>query len=185
MRTAERTALARINYDLFAADPEEEFRRKAEKGSFFPTDSDLGQLFDCLNRKYFNGILPKARVEWSSRMKHAGTCYTKDLTIRLGVDYHRHYPEDIVDTLKHEMIHIRLPNHGRKFQREAERLGTSLHAKYYPGMLRGMKYVYVCPACGITYPTRKMLRNRSCGACSKGRYDGRFKLKFLRRIENG
>jgi predicted SprT family Zn-dependent metalloprotease len=100
----------------------------------------------------------------------------------LGRSYHEHYPEDIVDTLKHEMIHIRLSNHSREFKEEAKRIGASMYARNYPGMLRGMKYMYVCPACNLSYPSRKMLRNRSCGPCSKGKYDSRFKLRFVKRL---
>jgi len=184
MRQTERLALDQSNFDLFKTDPEEEFQNMIRQGLFFPKESDLAKLFCDLNRKYFEGSLPEVDIEWSSRMKHAGKCISKDRIIRLGLSYHEHYPEDIVDTLKHEMIHVRLPNHSRKFKEEAKRIGASMYAKHYPGMLRGMKYIYVCPSCGITYPSRKMLRNRSCGACSKGNYDSRFKLKFERRIND-
>jgi len=184
MRQTERFALKVHNYDLFLSDPEEEFLSKIRGGFFFPTESDLSELFDELNRKYFDGRLPKAKIEWSSRMKHAGKCLSRNLIIRLGHDYHKYYPEDIVDTLKHEMIHIRIPNHGQKFKEEARRIGASRYAKNYPGLLRGMKYLYACPVCGEIYPSRKLFKERSCGRCSKGRYDPHYKLKFVKRLDN-
>lgn len=184
MRQAEKLALIHDNYDLFRTDPEEEFQNRIRSGLFFPAESDLAILLNALNRKYFGGDLPDVTIEWSSRMKHAGKCIANDNIIRLGRDYHEHYPEDIVDTLKHEMIHIRLPDHSSRFKEEAKRIGASMYAKNYPGMLRGMKYMYVCPVCNLSYPSRKMHRNRSCGPCSKGKYDSRFKLKFVKRLDD-
>jgi predicted SprT family Zn-dependent metalloprotease len=182
MRQAEITALNECNFDLFRIDPEEEFVNQITAGSFVPTEEDLTKLFHDLNLKYFDGKLPDVQIEWSTRMKHAGKFITRDRIIRLGRAYHEHYPGDIVDTLKHEMLHLIYPYHNREFKREAHRIGTSLYAKNYPGMLRGMKYMYICPGCGTEYPSRKMLRNRSCGRCSQNGFDPRFKLKFVRRL---
>ncbi len=147
-----------------------------------PAEEELLAMFDEFNLLYFGNSLPRPKIEWSSRMKHAGKCEPRAQLIRLGRAYHEHYPEDIVDTLKHEMIHLVYPNHGPEFRREAERIGTSRYARHYPGMLKGMKYIYQCPTCGAEYPSRKMLRMRSCGPCSKGKYDGRHKLRFVRNI---
>jgi len=184
MRQAARQALKIHNLDLFTSDPEEEFLEKIRGGHFFPDEADLHRLYDNLNVKYYCGTLPKVKIEWSSRMKHAGKCIVTHRIIRLGTGYHQHYPEDIVDTLKHEMIHLKILNHGPEFTREAARIGTTRFAKDYPGMLRGLKYLYQCPACGETFPSRKRFRERSCGRCSKGKYDPRFKLKFIKRIDD-
>jgi predicted SprT family Zn-dependent metalloprotease len=185
MRQATRKALKTCNLDLFAADPEEVFLDRIRSGRFFPNEDDLEQLYACLNMKYFSGALPEVKIEWSMRMKHAGKCIVSHKIIKLGTAYHRHYPEDITDTLKHEMIHLKIVNHGPAFNREAARIGTTRYAKDYPGMLRGLKYLYECPSCGETFASRKRFRERSCGRCSKGKYDPRFKLRFIKRIDNG
>lgn len=183
MRRAELEILRETNYELFALDPEEAFVERLKDGVYFPTENDLSALYISLNNKYFDGKLPDARIEWSTRMIHAGKCEEKQRIIRLGVAYHKHYPEDIIDTLKHEMIHLIHPNHGKDFKAEAKRIGASRYSKAYPGMLKAMKYIYECPECGEQYPSRKMLRNRSCGKCSRGRYNSRFKLRFVRRLK--
>jgi predicted SprT family Zn-dependent metalloprotease len=183
MRVAERIALRQANLDLFSVDVEECFMAKLRTGVYFPDDADLSRLFADLNHKFFSGRLPDANVEWSSRMKHAGRCSQELNLIRLGLEYHRHYPEDIVDTLKHEMIHLLHPNHGTEFKREARRIGASRYAKQYPGMLKGMRYLYECPTCGESFPSRKLLRMRACGKCSGRKYDSRHKLRFVRRLD--
>jgi len=182
MRRAELEKLREVNFELFALDPEEEFIERFKDGVSLPTDSDLAEMFVKLNQKYFDGKLPDARIEWSTRMVHAGKCEDKQRLIRLGVAYHKHYPDDIIDTLKHEMIHLIHPNHGKGFKSEAQRIGASRYSRMYPGMLKAMKYLYECPECGEQYPSRKMLRNRSCGKCSPGRYNSKYKLKFVRRL---
>ena len=184
MRLAERRSLKESNYDLFDCDVELNTENDTGRTASLPTEEDLAGLFRDFNCRFFGGELPVAQVEWSTRMKHAGKCIRSDRIIRLGVSYHMHFPEDVADTLKHEMIHLVIPNHGSEFKREANRIGTSRYARHYPGMLRGMKYMYDCPACNLSYPSRKMLRNRSCGPCSKGKYDSRFKLKFVKRLDD-
>lgn len=183
MRKVEIEALREHNLDLFDSMSPASIIETISASERIPTESELNELFDALNEQFFAGGLPKARVEWSSRMKHAGKCMSMQRIIRLGESYHRYYPEDVVDTLKHEMIHLMIPSHGADFKKEARRIGASFHAKNYPGMLRGMKYLYTCPGCGAMFPSMKRYRERSCGKCSKGRYDPRFKLKFVRRLD--
>ncbi len=184
MRLAERRSLKESNYDLFDCDVELNTENDTGRTASLPTEEDLAGLFRDFNCRFFGGELPVAQVEWSTRMKHAGKCIRSDRIIRLGVSYHTHFPEDVTDTLKHEMIHLVIPNHGSEFKREANRIGTSRYARHYPGMLRGMKFLYECPTCGETYPSRKILRLRSCGRCSNGRYNSDHKLRFVRRLDD-
>ncbi len=184
MRLAERRALKETNFDLFDSVAKHPSGNSADESISLPTEDELAAIFRDFNDRHFDGKLPTAKVEWSSRMKHAGRCYYSDRIIRLGVSYHTYYPEDVTLTLKHEMIHLVIPNHGSEFKREARRIGATRYARHYPGMLRGMKYLYECPTCGETYPSRKILRLRSCGKCSNGRYDVRHKLRLVRRLDD-
>jgi predicted SprT family Zn-dependent metalloprotease len=150
-----------------------------------PTDADglpsteqLYRLFERYNWMYFQGRLPQAAIEYSDRMTSAGAYLPGQRLIRIGRKYHRIFPEDIADTLKHEMIHLRHLNHNAAFREEADRVGASLRARSHPALGKPPRYVYVCDACGTEYPRQKRLRMASCGICSSGgRYDSRFKLR--------
>ncbi len=171
-------ALKALNFDLFV----EGLRHRGINGlkgkSLLPDESGLMRMYERLNYRYFRGKLPRVKIEWSNRMLSAGQYYTGYKLIRLGRKYHEYYPEDVEDTLKHEMIHILYPNHGKEFKREAARIKTSLHAKDYPGAKSHFKYVYICPACGQKYFRRRRMSMASCGECSGGKYNGMFKLKL-------
>ncbi len=147
----------------------------APNTSRLPDDSDLIRLFNVLNVRHFNGVLPPARVEWSSRLRIAGNCYPKERIIRLSVRYHTHYPEEIEKTLLHEMLHLVYPGHDRHFKVAAAKLGISIHCREYPDMHPRLRYTYVCPGCRTVYHRQKRA-NVSCGKCSGGRYDPRYKL---------
>lgn len=153
-------------------------RAEAKKGEL-PSVNRLYQMFDCYNHLYFQGKLPSVRIEYSNRMTNAGS-YTPDLKlIKISRKYHEIFPEDITDTLKHEMIHIIHFYHNAAFKKEAKRIGASLKAKTHPSLIKKAKYIYQCPSCAKEYPRQKRLRMASCGYCSKGgKYDDRFKLKL-------
>lgn len=151
-----------------------------------PEVAELYRWFDEFNWLYFGGKLPKVGIAYSGRMTSAGSYTPSQKLIRLGRRYHEIYPEELQDTLKHEMIHILHPNHNAAFKREAERLGASLRAKSHPSLRRPPRYLYICPGCGHEYPRQKRLRMASCGRCSKGKFDSRFKLRAVRfREESG
>jgi predicted SprT family Zn-dependent metalloprotease len=144
-----------------------------------PSVRDLYEMFDHFNGRYFQGQLPRVRIEYSTRMRSAGFYLPHQKIIRLGRMYHEIFPEELVDTLKHEMIHILHLDHGRKFKAEAARIGASLKAKSHPLLRTPPKYVYCCPACGKEYPRQKRLRMASCGDCSPGgKFDRHFQLKL-------
>jgi len=178
----QREALSEVNIDLFSPENLSAICITDPSTANLPSEDELYRMFESLNRQHFDNTLPRPTIEWSTRMKHAGKCEMKAGIIRLGRAYHEHYPEDVVDTLKHEMIHLIHPNHGPEFHREAKRIGTSRYARNYPGMLKGMKYIYKCPTCGTEYPSRKMLRMRSCGKCSGGKFNRTHKLVFIRKL---
>ncbi len=142
-----------------------------------PTVEELYRMFDLINWLHFGGKLKGVKIEYSSRMSSAGSYSPRRKLIKIGLKYHRLFPDEIGDTLKHEMIHIRHINHDAEFRREAERIGASVKARSHPSLERPPRYIYICPKCGQKYPRQKILRMASCGDCSPGgRYDARFKL---------
>ena len=141
-------------------------------------DPFLQCLFDELNRSYFGGTL-RARVEWSTRMRVvAGTCDWRRGLIRISWQYHQQRPGELRATLLHEMLHLKLRRgHDAVFKAEASRLGVPLYAPG-PPLRRPYRYVYACPACGLRV-LRRRKGNWSCGRCSGGRYDPRFRLRLV------
>jgi predicted SprT family Zn-dependent metalloprotease len=172
------TLYTRIAAQAMPAVPQQMFETRVTTSVPLPAVAELYRLFDEYNWFYFDGKLPFARIEYSDRMTSAGSYSPGDRVIRIGRKYHEIFPEEITDTLKHEMIHILYPSHGVSFKAEATRLGASLRAKAHPSLTRPPKFLYVCPVCSREYPRQKRLRMASCGRCSKGRFDSRFKLQL-------
>jgi len=160
-------------------EPEPEALIEEEPIKELPTDSELYEIFDRLNFKYFDNQIPRLNIKYSKRMLIAGSyCPTKK-EIKIGWKYHLIFRNDIEDTMAHEMIHYFYPNHGRQFRAMAKSLGVSLKAKEHPGLRLTCRYLYYCPNCGRECPRQKRLRMASCGKCSTGRqFDARFKLKL-------
>ncbi len=143
--------------------------------SRLPDEDELVQRFTRFNHVYFEGLLPTTAIRWSSRMRIAGMCDTRKRIISLSRAYHTHFPEDIDDTLKHEMIHLIHPSHDLEFRREAKRLGATVHCKEYPGLHPRARFVYICPHCRTVFHRSKRER-LYCGLCSRRRIDERFML---------
>ena len=179
MSKRQKRALAEVNFDLFDYSllPETQLSTPPPE---LPDERDLARRFDEFNITYFGGRLARTTIKYSNRMTAAGSFTPSDKTIKIGRKYHELFPEDIDDTLKHEMIHLVHWRHDADFKREARRLGTSVRARSHPDLSRPPRYTYVCHACGTTYPRQKRLVMASCGKCSRGgRYDGRYKLRLL------
>lgn len=145
-----------------------------------PSEADLHRLYDEYNWFHFGGKLPAARIEYSTRMTSAGSCSLRERLIRIGRKYHELFPEEITDTLKHEMLHFLHPTHGAAFKKDAARVGATLRARHHPSLCKPPRYVYRCPGCGKLYPRQKRLRMASCGDCSRSGFDMRFKLSLVR-----
>lgn len=143
--------------------------------SRLPDEEELAGRFARFNQRFFEGELPTAVIRWSSRMRIAGMCDTRKRIISLSRAYHTHYPGDIDDTLKHEMIHLRYPSHNESFRREAKRVGATIHCKEYPGLHPRARFVYICPHCRTVFHRSKRER-LYCGLCARHRLDPRFIL---------
>ncbi len=168
------------NYDLFDS-IDELTAAGAVSPRELPSEADLNRMFDIYNREYFKGKLPKIRVVYSQRMLVAGGFYPRQKEIRISAKYHRFFPDEVYDTLKHEMIHIIHFKHDAAFKRVAKRIGASIQANEHPALRLPSKYIYICPNCFTEYPRRRRLRMASCGVCSKKGFDPRFKLLLKKR----
>lgn len=144
-----------------------------------PSVEGLYDMFRRLNWLCFNGRLSPVRIIYSTRMRSAGSYTPSEHVIKIGRKYHLLFPEDLEDTLKHEMIHILHPGHDAAFRKEAKRIGASLCARFHPDLQNPARYIYVCDSCGGEYPRQKILRMASCGDCShKRKFDSRYKLRL-------
>jgi SprT-like protein len=165
------------NLDLFDTTP----------GSYsaedLPSIRELQRMYSVYNKVYFNGRLPRVRICYSKRMTSAGIYYAHKKEIRISEKYHRIFPEEVYDTLKHEMIHVIHLKHNAAFKAIALRIGASLRANSHPDLQRPPKYVYICPECHTEYPRQRRLRNASCGKCSGRKYDRRFKLVLKKQLQ--
>ena len=187
-------ALAAANFDLFepagtggvsVINPPETASDECGDPSNLPPISGLYRMFDEFNLKFFQGRLPRAKISYSERMLIAGSFTPAKNEIKIGRKYHWIFPEEVADTLKHEMIHIINPNHDNRFKEIAARIGASVKARSHPALRGNYKYLYICPHCGREYPRRKRLRMAYCGICTSGRkFDERFKLKLANSKKN-
>ncbi len=147
-----------------------------------PEVAELYRRFEMFNWAFFGGKLPSVKIEYSTRMSAAGSYSRQTRVIRIGRKYHEIFPDEIDDTLKHEMIHIQHFRHDAAFKEIARKIGASIKAKSHPSLRRPPKYVYVCPRCGMEYPRQKRLVMASCGKCSSSRkFDRGCKLR-LRKV---
>lgn len=171
-------------------DPDMKDRR--QENSEMP---DLQNLYTKLNRRWWRGRLPLISLRWSRRMHAIAGKYWSSSSKReivLSVPYHQKFPEEIEDTLKHEMIHLYLHltgglrrglSHGEEFRAEAARVGASIHCKTYEGTHRPYRYIWECPNC--TRRSRSRVRRVwACKPCctthNGGYYSPRFKLRLVR-----
>ncbi len=155
-------------------------QKKTVTDTNLPTIEFLYQMFDHYNWLYFENKLPQVKIEYSNRMLSAGSYTPGSKLIKIGRKYHEIFPKDISDTMKHEMIHILHIRHDAAFKAVAKRIGATMRAKLHPQLRRPPKYLYECPNCKSQYPRQKRLRMASCGTCSGGKYNYRFKLKLIK-----
>ncbi|MBZ4649271.1 SprT-like domain-containing protein [Thermosipho sp. (in: thermotogales)] len=146
-----------------------------------PSESTLKKYYKEIKDKYFGDEVPdvdEVKIEWSKRLVvAAGGCYVKRKIIRLSVPYHEKFPDEIINTLTHEMIHLISGKHNDLFKywmNKINMLGghVTLHSKE----AAVVNYIYECVNCGFQYKLRKKLKNLDnyhCGQCKS-------KLKMIK-----
>lgn len=187
-RKKKRAAISPTNLDLFEQDflnselqRAQVEERKQPEG--LPSLEELYHRFHAFNVKYFAGKLPTPRIRYSERLLAAGLYVRNRQEIVISRKYHEIFPDELDDTLKHEMIHIIHFNHDTNFKREAKRIGASVKAKSHPKLRLPSRYLYICKACGTEYPRRKRLISASCGKCSPRRFDPKYKLVLKKKLQ--
>jgi predicted SprT family Zn-dependent metalloprotease len=179
-----KAATYNINLDLFEQ-PAARAAKKEPPAPELPSLDELRRMFDIYNEKYFEGKLPRVTITYSGKMMVAGGYYPTRREIRISEKYHHIFPDEVFDTLKHEMIHIIHFKHDAVFREMAKQIGASVRANEHPSLRKPPKYVYICPGCFVEYPRHKRLRMASCGKCSKGGFDPRYKLVIKPRPRKG
>lgn len=150
-----------------------------DSASALPSIAELYQRYELYNKRHFSDNLPEADISYSNRLLAAGICYPVEKKIKIGVRYHQLFTGEVYDTLLHEMIHLINPTHDRHFRATARLVGAPLNARYHPDLRRPARYLYRCPGCGAEFPRQRRLRESSCGPCSGGGFNSRFKLRLV------
>jgi predicted SprT family Zn-dependent metalloprotease len=142
----------------------------------------LYQLFDELNLKYFDNILPPIELKFSNRLKTTGGQYFREpkKVIQISTRYFEHGNpwDEIRDTLGHEMIHYWLDyqnkpcGHTKEFYQKLDECGFERYSRLGPARA---KYHYKCPECHRSFYRIKK-GTLSCGHCSGKKYNPKFKL---------
>lgn len=149
-------------------------------GQALPSSAVLYERYQLFAQRYFDDQLPPAEevtIQWSRRMTSAaGRCYPEQKLIRLSTHYHAKFPEEVDQTLLHEMIHLLVPNHGPAFyewlRRIRERGGVvNRYSKERATPVR-FRWIYTCPRCGATRRTQRRLahggKHHRCRRCRVG-----------------
>jgi predicted SprT family Zn-dependent metalloprotease len=150
----------------------------------------LQSRWAALNARYFHGVLPPIRIEWSRRLTSSAGLFTSAVgprhpvlrhptgatarVIRLSrpllADQAEH---EIVGTLAHEMIHQwqydvlkRRPNHGPDFRRKMaamnrDGIGVTIHHDLTDAVRAFTRFAWTCTRCGRVYERqRRTIRPR-------------------------
>lgn len=143
-------------------------------------NESLVEMFNECNEIIFDGKLTnKLKIEWSNRMTASAGQFSSrvnrktkvrtEMRIALSVQYHKINKEEVMDTLVHEMVHLKYPEdgHGAKFQSEIKRINKEF------GMSLGqfatgksvVNHIYKCVGCGNEYERARRIRKGSTCSC--------------------
>ncbi|MFW6282120.1 MAG: SprT-like domain-containing protein [bacterium] len=128
---------------------EEEVRKKCSKYK-------LKKLANKLNKKYFNyseDIMSPLIVKLDGRLTSSGgVCRSYRREIKISPKYIRKYPDQLENVLIHEMIHLKINNHGKDFYDEMKRINKLAGKKVVTRHTKEqseIKYLTYCPKCDI------------------------------------
>ena len=115
----------------------ERFKKSFLKKQAPPSNSFLKKRADILGRKYFTNSLPDFSIRWSENQKAInGSCSVRRRTIRVSKKLAK-VPRFVLDGLiVHELTHLLVPGHGKKFWEIANRYPLMERTR---GYLMGME----------------------------------------------
>lgn len=110
-----------------------QFQKSLQRKQKAPSSADLAKRAQILNRRYFDGQLKYASICWSANQNSLhGSCSPRRGAIRISAKLKK-VPKWVLDAiLVHELTHLLVPNHGKKFWALANR---------YPLMERSRGYL--------------------------------------------
>ena len=161
--------------------------------SELPNVADLQMLFAQYNFVHFDGEIPAYRIAYNARFSNvAGRITYKPPLIELSPKHLRGKPEELRDTLLHEMIHAWLhargenPGHTPAFKRKMRELGLSsiyhdlgTAAPVNPSTKR---YILRCEKCGMeALRRRKPAPHVICARCRRSL--SLFEIVEMREVE--
>jgi predicted SprT family Zn-dependent metalloprotease len=144
-----------------------------------PDVAELQMLFAQYNVVYFRGEIPAFRIAYNARFSNlAGRVIYKPPTIELSPKHLTGKPQELRETLLHEMIHAWLhargenPGHTPAFKRKMKELGlTSIYhdlGKAAPLNESPKRYILRCEKCFMeVLRKRKPAPNVVCARCRK------------------
>jgi predicted SprT family Zn-dependent metalloprotease len=142
-----------------------------------PDVAELQLLFAQLNYRYFDGAIPTYRIAYNARFSNCAgrTTYTPP-TIELSPKHLNGKPDELRETLLHEMIHAWLhaqganPGHTPAFKKKMRELG--LRSIYHdlgtakPFNESAKRYILRCEKCTMeVLRKRKPPANLMCARC--------------------
>jgi predicted SprT family Zn-dependent metalloprotease len=154
----------------------------------------IARIFKQVNREHFRSVIRTPTFVINTRKSRtAGTADLTDWTLEISAPYHDHHGwnAELVDTVKHEVIHFYLferqrpTGHTTEFKAIAARIGCSVWAKAMPRTRPQWVYTLQCPHCRVLTRSRRWCRTWACGNCcakyNNGRGDKRFALILVSR----
>jgi predicted SprT family Zn-dependent metalloprotease len=144
-----------------------------------PDVAELQLLFAQLNYMHFDGEIPTYRIVYNARFSNlAGRITYKPPTIELSPKHLKGKPDELRETLLHEMIHAWLdakganPGHTAAFKRKMQELG--LRSIYHdlgtakPFNESAKRYILRCEKCSMeVLRKRKPPAHSMCARCRK------------------
>jgi predicted SprT family Zn-dependent metalloprotease len=144
-----------------------------------PDVAELQLLFAQLNYMHFDGEIPTYRIAYNARFSNlAGRITYKPPTIELSPKHLRGKPDELRETLLHEMIHAWLyakganPGHTAAFKKKMRELG--LRSIYHdlgtakPLHASAKRYILRCEKCTMeVLRKRKPPANVMCARCRR------------------
>ena len=144
-----------------------------------PDVADLQLMFAQFNFLYFDGEIPAYRIAYNARFSNvAGRITYKPPIIELSPKHLLGKPDELRETLLHEMIHAWLhakgmpPGHTPTFKKKMNELGLrSIYhdlGKAAPFNESPKRYILRCEKCGMeVLRRRKPAPNVVCARCRK------------------
>jgi predicted SprT family Zn-dependent metalloprotease len=154
----------------------------------------IAYIFDLVNRKHFEGIIPTPQFRISSRITQtAARVWYDEWAMEVSAPYHDHHGwhDELVCNVKHEVVHLYLhyikrpSGHTREFTRLCTGIGGTRFCKPMPRTRPRYVYLMHCDHCKGRLTSGSWKTGRACGKCCEefngGKYSQEFVLTLMRR----